>query len=111
VHGFTASRAAKVDPGHLSTSMVPVQDRWAGLAREPAITPSDHHHQHVDELRASVGEVVLETRTGIVLTALENTVLDEVIEPLGEYLAGDSEIGLNLVEAVDSREHIAQHQG
>ena len=49
----------------------------------------------VDRLRARPVIVRIGSRT-----ALEDALLDRIVEPLGEYLAGDAEVGLDLVEAV-----------
>jgi len=80
--------------------VVAVEDRRAVLPGEPAVAPAHHHHEHLDQVGALLGEVVLEPGAGVVRTALEDALLDRIVEPLGEYLAGDAEVGLDLVEAV-----------
>ena len=42
--------------------------------------------------------------------ALQHAVFDEVAEPLGQYLARDAEVGLDLVEAVHPDPYVTQDQ-
>ena len=42
--------------------------------------------------------------------ALEHPGLDQVPEPLGEHLAGDAEVALEVVEAVDPDVDVADHE-
>ena len=43
-------------------------------------------------------------------TALQNALLDQMVEPLGEHLARDAEIGLDLVEAIHPDPNVAHDQ-
>src|SRR5262249_18856452 len=49
-------------------------------------------------------------RAPVIGPPLEHAALDEVIEPLGEHLAGDAQIRLHLIEASESYVDIAQDQ-
>jgi hypothetical protein len=71
-------RAARFDVADLAARVVAVQDGRARLAGQPAVAPAGHDHQHVDELGALRGQVVLVPRAPVVRTALEHAVLDEV---------------------------------
>jgi hypothetical protein len=79
--------AAQFDAADLSACVVAVQDWWAGLASKPLVPPRDHHHEQVDEFSALVGQDVLVSRSSVVGPAFEDTVLDEVVESLGQDLA------------------------
>jgi hypothetical protein len=79
--------AAQVDVGDLSARVVAVEDGWAGLSGEPLVTPGDHDHEQVNQFSALVGQDVLVPRSLVVGPALEHSVLDEVVQPLGQDLA------------------------
>ncbi len=102
--------AARVDVTDLPASMVAVQDGRPGLAGEPAVTPPRHHHEHLDEVGTLGGELILVAGASVVGQPLEHTLFDEMVEPLGEYLTGNPEVGLDVVEAADPGPHVAQDQ-
>jgi len=51
------------------------------------LSAADHHHQHVDEFGALVGQDVFVSGPAVVGPAFEHTVVDEVVEPLGQDLS------------------------
>ena len=87
MHWLSAVRAAQVDVANLAAGVVAVEDRRACLPGEPLVRPAHHHHQHVDELSAFVGEDVLVARSAVVGATLKDFLSDKVGEPLGQDLA------------------------
>ena len=49
-------------------------------------------------------------RSVVVGPALEDAVLNEVVEPFGEYLPGDPQVLLDLLESSHPDEHVAQDE-
>ena len=55
-------------------------------------------------------EVVVADGLVRVGAALDDSVVEEVVEPLGEYLAGDAEVALEIVEAADPDEEVSEDE-
>lgn len=78
---LTADRAVRLDVRDLTARVVAVESRRPGIAHGSTITPGDHRHQHVDELRSHSGQHVLAPgRVLRVGAALEHPGLDQVPE-------------------------------
>ena len=68
--------------------------------RRPLVTPLPHGHNHVPEIAALAGEPVLRARRMLgVSRPLEDSAVDQVVQPLGEDVPGDAEPGLEVIEA------------
>ena len=66
-----------------------------------------HGHHHVPQVAALGGEPVIRARRVIgVGDPLEDLVVDEVVQALSEDVAGDSEPGLEVIEAGHTQEGI-----
>src|SRR4029078_5363653 len=96
--------AAQSAASLLAARVVSVEERWPGLPGEPLVAPPDHHHQDVEQLGALLREDVLEPRPPVVGPAFEHPARHEVVQPLGEDLARDAEIGLELLEPCEPDE-------
>lgn len=110
VHGGAALVAAEICCADLSACPMAVEHRGACGSGEPSVSPPDHDDEKVDKLNALCGQVVLVSRSSVVGAAFEHAVIDEVAEALGQHLARDAEVGLDLVEAVHADPDVAQYQ-
>ena len=99
VEGLAAVRAHRHRRHDVAARGMPGLDgRAAG--RRPLIAPLPHGRDHVPEIAALAGEPVFRARRMIgVSHPLEDSAVDEVIQPLGEDVAGDPEPGLEVIEA------------
>ena len=87
MHRLAAVGAAQVDTADLTACVVAVEHRRAGLAGQPLIAPAGHDHEQVDQFGAFLRQVVLVPRSLVGGTAVENALVDEVVQPLGQDLA------------------------
>src|SRR5688500_14625024 len=94
----------------LAARVMAVQHRRPGFSRKPLVAPADHDHEQVKELGALVGQDVLEPRSTVVGPTLAHAALDEVVQPFGEDLARNAEVGLKLLEPGDTGPHVTQNQ-
>ncbi len=63
------------------------------------------------EVAPLLGEAVLEARRAILVAhALEDAVRDELPQPIGQAVARDAEIALEVLEAADAEERVAQDE-
>ena len=91
MHGAAAVGAPQVHAADLVTSLVAIQHGRASIAGKPLVAPADHHHQDVEQLAALGSQVVLETRPVVIRAPLEDVVLNEMVQPFREHLAGNAE--------------------
>ena len=100
VHRLAAVRAAQVDAADLAARVVAVQGpadrpyRPAICPPRPTIIISLDQFQSPPSACTVPGSLV-------VGPSLEDAVLNQVVEPLGEHLPGDAEVRLDPLEAVD----------
>src|ERR1700733_4187185 len=88
-----AMRAANLD-GHLVPAVLMTDaDRTAGVSPGPSVAPAHQRKQGWDQICALLGEVVL-TALGSLLVdvGLEDSVVYERLEPVGEDIGRDPEI-------------------
>jgi len=75
--------------------------------RRPPVAPLPHGHHHVPQIAALGGEPVIRARRVIgVGNPLEDLVVHEVVQALGEDVAGNAQAGLKVIEARHAEEGI-----
>src|SRR5205814_6396499 len=95
----------------LSAGAVYELDRGAVATRHPAITPARERHDDRIEVAPLLGQPVLEARwMRLVADALENAVSDQRPEPVGQPVARRAEVALEVLEAADAEEGVAQDE-
>ncbi len=95
----------------MSAGLVHELDGRAGGGRGPPVAPLPHRGQHLPEIASLIGEpVVVTDRVFLVGDAVEDTVGEEMVEPLGEDVAGDAESLLEVVEARDPEKGVPEDQ-
>src|SRR5262245_21444284 len=86
-------------------------DGRAGAAGHPPIAPARHRDDDGVEVAALLRQPVLEAwRPVLVAHAFEDAVRDELPEPVGEAVAGRAEVALEVLEATDAEERVAQDE-
>ena len=82
-----------------------------GLSRHPAVSPAQEAHDHRIEISPAGGQAVLAARRALAVDlALEDLVIDELLEPCGEQMRRETQGTLELVEAPSPQKAIAQDQ-
>jgi hypothetical protein len=77
----------------------------------PPVPPATESHQNVEQILAFLGQPILVTRRSLLVEAsVENSGLDQSREPVGENVAGDSQILLKIVKSPNAQEGVAQDQ-
>jgi hypothetical protein len=110
VHRLAAVGAAQVDTADLAARVMAVEHWRAGLACEPFVPPAGHDHEQVDQLGTLLRQAVFMPRSPVVGPALEHALVDEVVQPLGQDLARDPEVGLDLLKPGEPGPHVTQDQ-
>jgi diaminopropionate ammonia-lyase len=106
VEGLTAVRAHRHRRDDVAARGMPDLEGRAGR-RRPLIAPLPHGRDHVPEIAALAGEPVFRARRVIgVRHPLEDVAVDEVVQPLGEDVAGDPEPDLEVIEAGHAEEGV-----
>jgi pimeloyl-ACP methyl ester carboxylesterase len=110
--GFVAVCADEPRVSRLTAWLVDQLERALPvLGREMAVGPSHEADDHGIQLECAVGEPVLvPVWVGAIADAFEQTVGDEMPEPIGENVAGDSEVALHLAVAAHAEERLAEDQ-
>src|SRR5215813_10344962 len=86
-------------------------DRRPDLVGHPAITPTEQRDDHRVQIAAFFGQLVLEARRPLLIAdALEDAVLDELLQAVGEDMAGGAEVGLKFLEAARAQKGLAQDE-
>ena len=99
VEGLGAVRAHRHDRDDMAARGMPGLD-GRPARRRPLVAPLPHGRDHVPEIAALAGEPVLRPRRVLgVSHPLEDPAVDEVVQPLGQDVAGDPEPGLEVIEA------------
>ena len=79
----------------------------------PAVAPLHQRDERRLQVEALLGQVVLVAAALpglLVVDALEHAVVDELGEPLAEQVARAAERAVEVVEAADAEERLAQHE-
>jgi hypothetical protein len=100
------------DVADLAAGVMPVQDRRPGFISQPFVAPADHHHQHLHQVQALLGEqVLIPDGTGRVLTSREHTGPGQPPEPLSQHFPRNTEALLQLIEPADADVDVPNDQG
>src|SRR5690242_15716997 len=87
------------------------EPRWAAGTGIVAIAPFDQDDQRRSELAALVGEDVLwPAGTLGVRDTFEHAFVAEQLEPVGEDVGRDAELVLEVLEALDAQDRVAEDQ-
>ena len=95
----------------------PPQSRWRTTrGRRPsgrvvAVAPLQQGHHDRPQIEALLGQPVLEARGALLVGhALEDALVDEAAEAVGEHVARDAEVALEVVEAAHAHERLAHDE-
>ena len=81
------------------------------LGRVVAIAPLQQGHHDRPQVEALLGQAVLEARGAVLVGhALEDALVDEAAEAVGEDVARDAEVALEVVEAAHAHERLAHDE-
>jgi hypothetical protein len=84
---------------------------WAAWRRVVAVTPFHEHNQGGPELTSLVGEHVLRPTGPLrVRDAFEQSLVAQPLEPVGEDVGGNPELRLEVLEARETDEGVAEDQ-
>ncbi len=96
--------------GHLPAALVGDLHRWS-IGRRVLVAPLAHGSQHGPQVTSLVSEpVVVAGRMFAVRNLGQDACLHQMAEAMVQDVAGDSQAGLEIVEAGDPQEHIAQDE-
>jgi hypothetical protein len=111
VERLVAGGAGDDRVGPVAAGGVVEDDGGAVATDRPAVAPGGDGEEDVAELPAFVREevVVADGLVGV-WAAFDDAVVEEMVEPLGEDLAGDAEVALELVEAADADEEVSKDE-
>src|SRR5262249_21686687 len=83
----------------------------SGFVGHPAIAPAEQRHDDGIEVAPFLRELVLIARRPFLIpNALEDPVLDELLQATGEHVACRPETSLKLLEAACAQEGLAQDE-
>ena len=86
-------------------------DRRAGVLAEVTVSPAHQGDQSGGEVEAPGGQAVLvPDGPDVVGAAFEHAVVDQLLEPVGEDVASDAEVAMQVLEATDAAERVTQDQ-
>ena len=108
---LAASFAAEIGADVTAAAGVKGESWWAAGRGVVAVAPFDQHDQGGRELGSFGGEDVLgPAGTLRVWNALEHAFVAQQLEPVGEHVGGDPELVLEILEALDAQDGVAQDQ-
>ncbi len=106
VEGLAAVRAHRHGRDDVPARGMPSLNGWTA-GRRPLVTPLPHGRDHMPEIAALAREPIFRARRVIgVSHPLEDFAVNEVVQPLGEDVAGDPEAGLEVIEASHPEEGV-----
>lgn len=77
----------------------------------PFVAEPPHCEEDVEEIPALVGEPVLMARWVVLVgDCLQDAVGDQLLQPVRKDVAGDLQVALEVVEAADAKEDVADDQ-
>ena len=90
---------------------VAVNRGGAGFASHPLVAPLFEHEDDWIEVPPLGSEsVLIPDRVGLIGAALQNPILDQLIQPIRKPMAGNAKAGLPVVKAPDTHESVANDQ-
>jgi hypothetical protein len=108
---LTAPFAGEVGAHAAAAAGVKCESWRAARGGVVAVAPLDQDDEGGAQLAALVGEDVLRSAGAmLVRQALEHAFVTEELEPIGEDVGRDSELVLEVLEALDAEERIAEDQ-
>jgi hypothetical protein len=106
---FAAVGARRNHVGDVTAIFVDGNSRDIGML--PLVSEMPHCKKHVKEISSLVGEPILVTRRVVLIRdRLQDPVGDELLESVGEDIARNLEIALEVVEPPYAEEHVANDQ-
>ena len=109
-HGFI-TRGAQQNLFEWRGARVVHQERGRFTVDGPAVAPTHECDQRRRKVHALGGESILEAGWAIlVLHLVQDVVLHEPAEPIGEQVASDAKIIMELAKAVDPAEDVSHDQ-
>ena len=111
VDGFAAFGAGQYAAEVVAAGEVAVQQRRALLAGVMLVSPMHETYHYRIEIETLLCEAILEARWRVLVgDLLENAVIDKVFETFGQDAPCDAEALLEVFEAADAQEGLAQHE-
>ena len=97
--------------GRLSALLVDQYPGFGFRCGSPPITPAPKGEKDVEEILASRGEHILPAR-GMILVGpgFEDASMHQSIQAIGEDIAGDAQVALEIVKSPHPHEGIAEHE-
>ena len=93
------------------TLVVAQGDRRAATVVEPLVSPGEHGREDREEVAPHVGEQVLIPRRVVLVEPLgHDPRVDQLAEPVGQRVPGDIQGSLELVEAGESMQSVADDE-
>ena len=109
-HGFV-TRGTKQNLFEGGCAGIVHQQRGRLAVGGPSITPPHESNERGGEVHTFWRQPVFEAgRTILVLHLVQNVMIDEAAEPIGQEITSDAEIIVELAEAVYASEDISQDQ-
>ena len=118
--GSIVTRSADIAPPHsaqLTVAVVARRSRGAAAASaapavgQPVVAPADDRREHREEVLAHLGQRVLVPRRPVLVAdAVQQPGAGEPVQPLGQRVPRDAQLGLEPVEPADAVERLTQHE-
>src|SRR4051812_45030643 len=107
-----AARVAREVRGDLAAALAVAHDARRALGRRVvAVAPLHQRDDRRPQVDALLAEAVLEAlRALLVAMALEQSLVGQALEAVGQHIAGDAEVALEVVEAAHAEEGVADDE-
>src|SRR6516162_7312006 len=106
----TAARAAPAVV-ELAAAALVLEDHRALALNSVAVAPLQERHEDRPQVGALLGQAVLAAQRPLLVRALhQDPLVDETLEAGLEDVAGDAQVALDVVEAADAQEDVADDQ-
>ena len=94
-----------------AATRVAVNRGWTTRRPRPAVTPGSERRKNGHKLAPGLGKYVAVARRAFGVThAFDDSILDERAKPRREHIAGDAQVGREIVEAVQPEKDVAQDE-
>lgn len=96
----------------VSARLVDENDGWSALVGDPSITPAHQGGEYREQLEPSVGQHVL-VPLGMVLVRLplKDSMSDEALQAVGQHVAGEAYVCLEVIEPANPPKRFSQDEG